>query len=1740
MRFTAIYLRLLSLILVGFSCFIPPASVWAQGVLPYNVVPPAPYEVPVEQPDGTALRIIARGNQFQHWAETVDGYTVIKNQAGFYEYATEQGGVVRSTGVLAQDQQQRSLPEQREILSLKKHIRPTLSAEQIQQARQQLSPFRNARTQATASMPSQGKIKVLAICIDYPDYPATYQTSDMLGLLNGPSSKPTFRQYYLENSYGKLDISVDVVGWVRAGNGYEHYGYNGGQGYPRAQDLVAEAIDGAERAGVNFSEYDNNNDGSVDGIIVIHSGPGAEEGTRYEYFLSHRWAINSKYYDARYVSDYITLPETRARSLINIGIFCHEFGHLLGLPDLYDTNTADTDPRDPDSYVMDDDSNGIGDWGLMGTGGYLGGEAYPAGMTAWSKEKLGWAEVKDITGQYGTYTLNAASQNNEFYKIKTPNSNEYFLLENRQQQGIDAGLNGTGLAIWHIDAVKTAMYPPENFVNADHTRKGVDLEEADGRADLDKHVNRGDQGDLFPGISGNKSFNHTSSPNADIYATVGGSKETGIDLENIQEVNAQITFTYRNEGAGVGETCAEPATAAVGKNQSDQVTTWHEFTMPKNGGISIASATTDGTIAVYTSCNETPIAQSSTANLTVGYLTKNQKLLIKWERSRNASLPADWTLKVENSVADRDSLALVAIYQQTGGEQWRAQENWLRGQVASWEGVKIENGRVVELQLDRVGLSSPLPADLYLLTGLKKLTVREASLGGALSAELTKLTALEELVVEAKGLKINFLPGISSLANLKKLSLTSVNVDGALPATIGQLTRLEELVLSDAQITGKLPEALKNNNLLVRIDLSQNQLTGAIPAAIFTLPNLTYLALNDNRLESLPSNLLASAKLRTCYLQNNQLQGALPRDVSRDTNTALTLILGNNQFTGSVPEVWKDILFDELAINNNQLSGEFPSIGMPLRLDISHNQFTKLPALAKSSLTRDATCVLICRNNQFTFEDLVPNQAYLACSSCQDRYAPQPDVMVNLDRNLALGSSSSIELPFDQAVSGSQYVWYQEDNEVSRTNKNSLTITAFSSEQVGSYRCAITNTSLPGLTIQAVGIDLDYQQKQAQTIQVPDIPAKQFGDGPFALEARSSAGLPLTYQKVEGPVAVEGNTVTIQGAGDVTIKAVSAGNDQFESTEALITFTIAKGQPTITVGRVQDKTYGDEPFQLDISATNDLAVTLTVEMGNVTLDNGLVLIEGVGEVRIRASRDESDDYEAADPVTVVFSVSQAQQTLFFDPVADTTYRPDGVIPLTATLTSGLDVQYEVVSGGVEIVDGIAIMKSAGPATIRATHPGDANHLAAEAIVQSFTIAQSEQELYFEEIDAKYTTDEPFTLMASSTSDLPVMFRVLRGSATIDSDGQLTITGSGEVVVEAYQEGNNNYLPAVPLQQQFLVLAADKQNQDITVKEVPDTVIVGETLLLDITVSSGLTPSILVGGPATLAQGVLSFNQVGDVTLQISQPGNEEYNAAATFEKTIVVLITRPDTDPLAQNLIYGSTERTFGEVVEIRAASGLPLTLEVLEGPAVITEDGLVEMIGVGIVRIRTQQEGNDEYEPIDEEIEFVVAKATQTIVFEAVELNDSTFLLQVTVSSGLPVTYTLQSGEATITGDTLYARGEEAVVVTATQSGNEHYDPAFPQSKTFRASVVTSTTELAPDIVRIYPNPSPGVFLVTVAPHVVNARYWVVNLQGQQLFTGTLLPTEEELDLSSLAAGTYVLMLQTDRGSSHYRLLKQ
>ncbi|MEW6606087.1 MAG: M6 family metalloprotease domain-containing protein [bacterium] len=348
-----------------------------------------------------------------------------------------------------------------------------------------------------------GTKSAVVLLIQFPDKAATTSSSHFSDLLlsKGSYSTGSMRDYYCESSYGKLDIEGGISNWYTANNNYNNYIPEG-----KWAELIKETIEKAN-PDVNFAQYDKNNDGIVDILIVVHAGSGGEEGG------NDIWSHMSKLVppvvvDNKYITAYAMCPENG-----KIGVFSHEVGHLLGLPDLYDT---------------DKNSEGIGKWSLMSSGNWLGSPygVSPAHPDAWCKIQLGWVTPTTVTTNMDNVQIPQIETNPTIYKLWKSGQpgKEYFLVENRQKVGFDSYLPGSGLLIYHVDEKIKDYYLDSNEWNKHQWYPGLNplpynhylvaVEQADGKWDLEKNINRGDSGDIY---YSNRLFYNYSTPNSKDY-----------------------------------------------------------------------------------------------------------------------------------------------------------------------------------------------------------------------------------------------------------------------------------------------------------------------------------------------------------------------------------------------------------------------------------------------------------------------------------------------------------------------------------------------------------------------------------------------------------------------------------------------------------------------------------------------------------------------------------------------------------------------------------------------------------------------------------------------------------------------------------------------------------------------------------------------------------------------------------------------------------------------------------------------------------------------------------------------------------------------------------------------------------------------------------------------------------------------------------------------------------------------
>jgi immune inhibitor A len=376
-----------------------------------------------------------------------------------------------------------------------------------------------------------GNQNILTIMVNFSDKPS--QTNavsfDTLIYLNRTG---TVNNYYREVSYNALIIATvnlpSSLDWRQAPNTYPYYvnNQNGIGSYPHnTQKLVEDLVDLVDSL-VDFSQYDNDKDGTVDGLIVVHSGPGAEYTGQNSDIWSHQWGIIPRLKDGVYISTYSIEPEYwDAPGDMTCGVYCHELGHVFGLPDFYD---------------IDYTSEGVGSWSLMAAGSWNGtlGNS-PAHLDPYCRIQLGFVTPNVPALNLSTASLLAVESDRTIYKLWTNGSplDEYYLLENRQQTGYDTYLPGSGLLLWHVDE-STSDNTDEWWPDCGRTAHyKIALVQADDQWQLEHGINQGDDGDPFPGATDNRSFGSSSAPNSNSYSGAA----TNVVLANISNSGYEMT-----------------------------------------------------------------------------------------------------------------------------------------------------------------------------------------------------------------------------------------------------------------------------------------------------------------------------------------------------------------------------------------------------------------------------------------------------------------------------------------------------------------------------------------------------------------------------------------------------------------------------------------------------------------------------------------------------------------------------------------------------------------------------------------------------------------------------------------------------------------------------------------------------------------------------------------------------------------------------------------------------------------------------------------------------------------------------------------------------------------------------------------------------------------------------------------------------------------------------------------------
>ena len=513
-------------------------AIFLASVCTAMAIPAKKDTVRIQQPDGSYVNICLHGDEYLHFNTTDDGYSVVKDNRGYYVYAALENGQLVPTTQVAHETRMRTVEEKAYLQKRKKFMTPELERP-VADIKQAVNERRMQRL-AKAPRYDYGNFKGLIILVEYNDL--DFSRSDYVDVINDMVNQPDYagyantaegrftgsvRDYFYDNSSGAFSPLFDIVGPVKVNR--SKYYINGTN---NATQLIYDVVTAADSQ-VDFSQYDRDGDGEVDMIYFIFAGAGSNYGGNdsrliwphafYVYNPQNPYIPVTK--DGVRLGSYACSTELagpeRWGTLDGIGTIVHEFSHVLGLPDLYDTDYEGSggESKHPD------------EWSVMAGGNYHNNSRTPVAYSIYERYALGFAMPERITEE-GHLTLEAIDNSNMGYRIDTQVNKEFFLLENRQNTTKwDKYLSGHGMLVMRVDSTNANVWV-NNTVNNNPAHNYLELVRAGGKT-------APAAADPFPGTRNVRTLNNTTSP-ANLLTWSG--KETFWGLENITESNGVISF----------------------------------------------------------------------------------------------------------------------------------------------------------------------------------------------------------------------------------------------------------------------------------------------------------------------------------------------------------------------------------------------------------------------------------------------------------------------------------------------------------------------------------------------------------------------------------------------------------------------------------------------------------------------------------------------------------------------------------------------------------------------------------------------------------------------------------------------------------------------------------------------------------------------------------------------------------------------------------------------------------------------------------------------------------------------------------------------------------------------------------------------------------------------------------------------------------------------------------------------
>lgn len=507
-------------------------------------VPACPDPAPVTQPDGSVLTVRLVGDEFLNYVTTLDGYTLIQKGNNGYSYATEVNGEIVASDIMAHDAAQRTPSEKAYLQGVKKHLVPSQSPAK--------ASMRSDRSKMVVRPGEKGlydynNFHGLIILVNYNDRQFTFDDPKTLfqdivakenftGFDYPNGSHQTYtgsvRDYFWDNSYHQFSPQFDVIGPVTVP--YSQYYVNQTD---NIRTVIRAAFDLLDPT-TDFSVYDTDNDGTMDMFYVIFAGGGSNfSGNDQRLVWPHAWNMFYDYYDGIMLNRYACSTElygSPSDGMIDgIGTVCHEFSHVLGLMDEYDTDYQGSGGQSVDP----------GEWSLMSSGSYHNYARTPTGYSMLERYQSGFAvpEVLDESST-GTFTLTDIDESNHGFRINTTNPKEYFLLENRRLNKWNCYNPGEGMLVFRVDSTSTSPWS-SNDINADPYHNYYELVRANPSSSY--YGIEDSAGDPFPGTGNVTTLGPETSPALEGWH---GINTVDITLEGITETaDGEIKFSIGGE-----------------------------------------------------------------------------------------------------------------------------------------------------------------------------------------------------------------------------------------------------------------------------------------------------------------------------------------------------------------------------------------------------------------------------------------------------------------------------------------------------------------------------------------------------------------------------------------------------------------------------------------------------------------------------------------------------------------------------------------------------------------------------------------------------------------------------------------------------------------------------------------------------------------------------------------------------------------------------------------------------------------------------------------------------------------------------------------------------------------------------------------------------------------------------------------------------------------------------------------